>query len=356
MKASGEHKDWARQYYAGIENLLLPSFSPDFARLDESGIRHDVRHSIRQGFFATMCARFNGTFGEYKRVVEIACDEAGDRIQVGVNAGRPTVAESIELLAHGKRVGCSHAFVAVRTKVASEDELYKAYRTIIEQSELPVVLYAFRSPGARHLHPSGVPVGVYSRLADLRNVVAVKLTQTLNAVTAIQLCEAVADRLLVGPADLSMIPLLARQFRIQWSGQWTVDAVQSPDRPYAVNFMRAVSEGDWPAAYRAYWELQPAYRAFSELQAPLLHQGSHPWAHMKFHQWVVGGNGGLLREPEEATAVLDRSGRTAIRDICRSVGIVPCEGSDDEFVVGRSNFSQGIRRADLSVMPWYSVT
>jgi 4-hydroxy-tetrahydrodipicolinate synthase len=351
----GEHKEWAREQYAGIENLLLPSFSPDFAGLDEAGIRHDVRQSIRQGFFATMCARFNGTFEEYKRVVEIACDEAGGRIQVGVNAGRPTVAESVELLAHGKRVGCSHAFVAVRAKVASEDELYTAYRTIIERSQLPVVLYAFRSPGALHLHPSGMPIHVYSRLADLPNVVAVKLTQTLDAVAVLQLCELLADRLLVGPADLSIIPLVARQFRIQWSGQWTVDAVQSPDRPYAVEFIRAVSKGHWETAYKAYWALQPAYRAFSELQGPLLHKGSHPWVHMKFHQWVVGGNGGLLREPQEFKAVLDRSGRAAIRDICRSVGITPYDGSDEEFLVGRSNFSQGIRRSDLSAMPWYSV-
>ena len=82
--------------------------------------------------------------------------------------------------------------------------IYAAYRTLIEQSELPVVLYAFRSSGARHLHPSGVPIDVYSRIADLPNVVAVKLTQTLHPVTSLQLCERVAGRLLVGPADLSI--------------------------------------------------------------------------------------------------------------------------------------------------------
>lgn len=354
MAARSEHKDWARQHYAGIENLLLPSFSADFADLDEAGIRHDVRQSIRQGFFATMCARFNGTPEEYKRVVAIACDEAGDRIQVGINAGRPTIAESLDLLAHGKRVGCTHAFVAVRAKVADEDELFDAYRTIIEHSELPIVLYAFRAPGSRHLHPSGVPINVYRRLADLPQVVALKLTQTLNPVTALQLCEALADRVLVGPADLSLIPLLARQFPIQWSGQWTVDAVQSPEKPYAVEFMRAVSGGDWEAAYKTYWALQPAYRAFSELQAPLLHQGSHPWMHMKFHQWVVGGNGGLIREPKEVEATLDAAGRAAIRAVCRSIGITPYDGPDDEFVVGKSNFAKGLRPADLSSAPWYS--
>jgi 4-hydroxy-tetrahydrodipicolinate synthase len=354
VEPGSEHKQWAKQHYAGIENLLLPSFSPNFAELDEAGIRYDVRQSIRQGFFATMCARFNGSLDEYKRVVEIACDEADGRIQVGVNAGRPTVAESVELLAHGKRVGCTHAFVAVRTKVASEDQLYAAYRTIIEQSKLPVVLYAFRSPGACHLHPSGVPIDVYSRLADLPNVVAVKLTQTLDAVTALQLCERVAGRLLVGPADLSIIPLLARQFPIQWSGQWTVDAVQSPEKPYAVELITAVRRGNWSAAYKAYWALEPAYRAFSELQAPLLRKGSHPWAHMKFHQWVVGGNGGLIREPRELEAVLDAAGRSGIREACRSIGITPYDGPDEEFLVGRTNFAKGIRSSDLSAAPWYS--
>jgi 4-hydroxy-tetrahydrodipicolinate synthase len=44
-------KAWALEHYKGMENLFMPSFSPDFKTLDEDGIRHDVRNSIRHGFF-----------------------------------------------------------------------------------------------------------------------------------------------------------------------------------------------------------------------------------------------------------------------------------------------------------------
>lgn len=36
-------KLWAKEHLRGVENTLLPSFTPDLAALDEEGIRHDVR-------------------------------------------------------------------------------------------------------------------------------------------------------------------------------------------------------------------------------------------------------------------------------------------------------------------------
>ena len=50
-----EAKQWAKEHYRGLENTLMPSFTPDLAQLDEEGIRHDVRFSIEQGFFSTLC-------------------------------------------------------------------------------------------------------------------------------------------------------------------------------------------------------------------------------------------------------------------------------------------------------------
>ena len=45
-----EAKDWARQNWHGLCDVIIPSFSSDLKRLNESGIRHDVRPTaIRQG-------------------------------------------------------------------------------------------------------------------------------------------------------------------------------------------------------------------------------------------------------------------------------------------------------------------
>ena len=49
-------KEWAKEHFRGFENILMASFTPDLKDLDEAGIRLDVRQSIKNGFFSTLCA------------------------------------------------------------------------------------------------------------------------------------------------------------------------------------------------------------------------------------------------------------------------------------------------------------
>src|ERR1700726_4427341 len=51
--SKNDRKEWGRQHFKGMENFVLPSFSPDLKELDEQGIRNDVRPAIRQGFGGT---------------------------------------------------------------------------------------------------------------------------------------------------------------------------------------------------------------------------------------------------------------------------------------------------------------
>lgn len=60
-------KQWALEHYKGMENLFLPSYSPDFKDLDEEGIRHDVNNSIRHGFFS-MLIIFNMIIRYFKHI------------------------------------------------------------------------------------------------------------------------------------------------------------------------------------------------------------------------------------------------------------------------------------------------
>jgi hypothetical protein len=46
-----EAKDWARQNWHGLCNVIVPSYSSDLKRLNESGIRHDVRQNIELGYW-----------------------------------------------------------------------------------------------------------------------------------------------------------------------------------------------------------------------------------------------------------------------------------------------------------------
>ncbi len=349
-----EHKQWAREYYKGIDNLLLPSYKPNMIELDEEGIRHDVRQSIRHGFFSTSAVAPLCSAREYQRVLELACDEGKGQILVGAYVGEATQEGNKELLANAERAGCSHAVLVPRyLEPQSEEEVYNWYKELIESTRLPIVLYAQNNARLRHLHPSGIALDAFERLADLPSVVAVKLTQAINLVRAVECAERLGSKILVGPVHLDMMPLLSKACTVQWSGQWNAECAQSPDRPYVVDYLRAIARNDLQEAYSLYWQLEPAYRAFFELQAPLLLKGGHPWAHIKYNQWCVGGNGGLVRDigkPRDQVPMLTAEARARIRSNYKKIGIEPNAANEDEFVVGAANYASGTRRADMATL------
>jgi 4-hydroxy-tetrahydrodipicolinate synthase len=72
-----EIKDRARSEWVGACNVTLPSFNEDFSGLDEDGIRHDVQHAARLGYWGTLVASESGTtFEEYLRFLEVAAEAA----------------------------------------------------------------------------------------------------------------------------------------------------------------------------------------------------------------------------------------------------------------------------------------
>jgi 4-hydroxy-tetrahydrodipicolinate synthase len=103
------------------------------------------------------------------------------------------------------------------------------------------------------------------------------MTQTLNAEMAYELCERLSNRLVFGPTNLDLVPVLARHYHnIQWSGQWNVESVQSPEKPYAVEYMNLVNRRRVDEALKVYWQMQPLIHLINDLQAPLLVKGATP--------------------------------------------------------------------------------
>ena len=355
--SKSEKKQWAAEYLKGMENLFMPSFSPDFKELDEEGIRHDVRQSIRHGFCACSVSPSTGiTVEQRRRMIEIVRSESGNKIMTSVIVGG-TEQAAIEELAHVEKAGCSHALVQFPggPQPESEEEVYTRFRRVIDSTSLGIVLYGSSVPALRRFHPSGIPVDVFDRLADVSNVIAVKLTHVMNVATAYELCERLSDRLILGPVNLDHVPMLARHYRnIQWSGEWIVESVQSPEKPYAVEFMSLVAKGRLDDALKVYWEMQPLVQAIYDLQGPYLLHESHPYAHLKYHQWCTGGNGGLLPlKASQYMPVLTTDARELIKSNYKKAGIAPVDRPEEEFVVGKMNYSRGIRAANLSSTPLY---
>jgi 4-hydroxy-tetrahydrodipicolinate synthase len=347
--ARSEKKEWAREHLRGLGGLIFPSFTPDFQKLDEEGIRLDVRHSIRQGFTSCTVSANGADAEQTRRMWELVRAEAAGKIGMGALGGDPAFLE---------KIGCTYTMMGFprNLKPQTEEEVYAEFRKRVDSTSMAVLLYGSPVEALRRFHPSGIPLNVFDRLADHPNVVGIKLTHPMTVATAFEVCERLSGRLIMGPCNFDHIALLAKHYKkVQWSGLWITDSLQSPEKPYAVEMMNFVIQGRFAEAMKVYWRMQPLVQGIYDLQAPLLLHESHPWAHMKYFQWLTGGNGGLLPlKPAPYVPPLDAPGRETIKENFRKAGIVPAERPEEEFLVGRTAYQKGVRAQQLSNKPLYA--
>lgn len=343
-----EKKQWAHEHLKGLGSLIFPSFTPDFMSLDEEGIRHDVRHSVKQGFTSCTVSSNGASPEQTRRMWELVREEAMGKIGMGALGGD---------LAFLEKIGCTYTMIGYprNAKAETEDEVYAILRKIIDSTSMAVVLYGSPVESLRRFHPTGIPLGVFDRLADHPNVVGIKLTHPMSMATAFEICERLSDRLIMGPCNFDHIPVLAKNYKnVQWSGLWITDALQSPEKPYAVEMMDWVVKRRFTEAMKVYWQMQPLIQGIYDLQAPLLLHESHPWAHMKYFQWATGGNGGLLPlKPAQYLPPLDAPSRELIKNNFEKAGIIPVQQPEEEFLVGKVAFARGVRTAQLAAKPLY---
>jgi len=332
--ARKDRKEWAREHFRGFENVVMPSFNADLTELDEEGIRLDVRQSIRHGFFSSLCALETGlTLEEKKRMLSIAVDEAGDKLGIAFSLTAESAQENIEILQHAESVGATHALLSYPQSFAprTQDDVYRFVREHADATNLGIYLFVSDKFAFQHLHSSNVPMEAYEKLADVDNIVAMKLGG-MDAGMILECFQRFSDRLLVTTVNLAMIPMLRRSFDVRWSGAWTVEALQSPEKPYAVQFFNLLLEGKTEEAMKVYWQMAPALGAMMRVMAPLVPTGMYHWPLLKFQQWLSGGNGGMTRQP--VMRVYERD-LQVIRGGLRAIG-VDCPDSNDLFFLGRA--------------------
>jgi|GEM_PF-166757 len=333
---TGEMKRWAKDHLKGVENTLFPSFTPDMRDLDEAGIRHDVRQSIAHGFFSMMCATETGlTLEESKRFLAIAADEAKGRILVTTSVILDSFEANLELLAHAEKVGVNGALLGYPPSFHPEDkeEVYTATRRLADATRLHLTLYPSPHFPFNKFHPSGFPLDVLDRLADLPNVVAVKVGELGLFADAHRIC---GDRLLVGCPVERYVPLLSQGFKMKWMGAGCYEVFQSPQKPYLVEYFRLLLEGKTAPAMELYWKLAPMRNIFEQQFNQTVMSGTYNWHAQKFYQWSVGGNGGLTRQP---AMKLHSWEIDQIRMGYYTIGIEPRE-NEAEFWVGRGNYER----------------
>ncbi|NIN65315.1 MAG: hypothetical protein GTO63_11575, partial [Anaerolineae bacterium] len=253
-----ELKGWAKENMVGVENCLFPSFSPDLSELDEEGIRWDVQQSIKHGFFSTLCAAETGlTFEEAKRFVEIVADEAGGKILVSVTLLFDSFEQNREMLRHAEEVGC-HAVLfgyPANWYAKSEEEIYQVTKEMCDSTNLAIVLYPTPHYNFQRLHNSGFPLDALSRMADIENVVAIKVGEPGLIADCVR---RFGEKILVSCPVERLLPMMVLGFGQQWIGAGCYEVFQSPDKPYLVDYFRLLREEKIDEAMEIYWMLTPA--------------------------------------------------------------------------------------------------
>lgn len=337
-------KQWALESLRGLENATLPSYTPDMQRLDERGIRWDVRTAVRHGFTCTMLPLESGlSQDECKQMIDIATDEARGEIGVSMILLRDSFAQNMDLLRYGQARGMSHATIGYphAFRPRSTDDIYEATRTMCDATDLGIVVYASERFDFGRFHPSSVPFELFDRLVEIPNVMGMKVGFPEPGMVY-EVFRRYSDRIQVniGTAGMvGMFPMLHRHFRVQWGGAGMWEFWQSPERPYMVEYFDLVLRGEYEAAMKVYWAMAPAHltamRALGGKHrvggGDLGFQTNSP---AKYAQWSVGGNGGMTRQPD---ARITPEMRQARRTTLRSIGIEPRE-PEEEFMVGRVNY------------------
>jgi 4-hydroxy-tetrahydrodipicolinate synthase len=255
-------------------------------------------------------------------------------------------------------LGFSHGMMYFNSKLADQEAIYKQMRTVIENTSQGIVIYAKPADTIKPMNPTGLPIDAFDRLADLDNVVGLKFTQTMRPLTAYALAERLGDRLLLGVVHLELMLLLSVKYKMQWTGQWAIDSLQSPDQAWVKKFLELLRDGKTQDAYNLYWRYEPITSFFYALQDPYLRVGSHPWVHIKYMKWLTGGNGGLLPDlkvPVGQAPHLDAQGRVRCREVFEQVGIKTVDLPDEAFVVGNASYERGVRLKDMAALPQYQL-
>jgi len=334
-----DRKAWAREHLRGIENCIFPSFDPSLERLDEDGIRLDVRQTIRHGFTGTLVATETGlSLDESKRFLEIVVDEAGDDLVVGVTLILNSIEENVALAQHAAKVGANHALLGYPFNFypSSADEIYDVSRQVCEAADINFVLYPSHKFNFGRFHPSGFPFDVLERLTEIDNVVAAKLG-ILEPGFIHEAFTRLSDKVVIQFPWERWWPMLAAKWGLQYVGAGAYELFQSPESPYLTDYFNLLLEGKVDEAMDGYWKLTPVRLVFEKQFMPTQMIGTYHWPQQKYYQWLTGGNGGYTRQPVMKMVQYEMD---EARGALRAIGVQPSE-NDEEFFVGRANAAKG---------------
>ena len=327
----GEARDWAREHLEGVANVVIPTVTSDFKRLNERAIRHDVETCIAHGFTATLAvSEVVMSIEEYEQSVAMMVDQAAGRLIIIHHAVFNNLDENLDAVARAESAGAELVLLGYPPyfRPCSLDDVYDYTRAICDATNLAVMLFPIPSWGFSRLHPADIPVPLLRRLIDdCPNVAAIKAEGgNPNIMGLIEVHRAFHHEVVIScPMEHEYIPL-AQLIPIPFCGT-NYGAYFGDTLPRVFTM---IQEGRFDEATATFHQLDPARKAFASV--PNFSNGTINRMMWKAEGWLMGYNGGPIRHP--TSRVYDRD-IAALRRGLQLAGLTPTDDPDEAFYVGR---------------------
>ncbi len=231
---------------------------------------------------------FSQSEAERRTVAEVAVDAVAGRFPVVVGVSAYTAAESSALAEHAARAGADGVLATPPPYVhPTADETVVYYQSVSGATDLPFMVYNW--PRGVSIDMGRLP-GLFARLADLDNVVAIK-DSTGDWLGMLDTVEELSSRVRVFGSFLHQRGLAAL---LNVGGDGNIDG-GGVGAPFAVPFYRAVAAKD--AAVAKVWAGR--YRALSGRLINSDYSGVYasPIPQLKAVMNLLGQPGGAVRPP-----------------------------------------------------------
>lgn len=332
---AAEARAWALENLKGCCGCVLPTFTSDLSTLNEVAIRHDVEMERELGMRAVLAVSEGGTtLEEYRRLLEIVTDAAGDLVVV-VQASQPTWDAQQLTIEWGAELGAELVLPSYPMTFYPRtlDELYEASKAMIDRSTLGVLLFAIDQWNFARLHPAAFPVELLERLVagcpmlvGIKNEIGLPYTGGMDDVFRL-----FGDRVVVTDPMESNAPIWIRHYGMQFMGTSNYEAF-GPRIPEMLGLLG--NPATWDDGMDLYWRNTPIRKANSAtVSGVVATTGMVPRSIWKYQGWLNGFNGGPLRAP---LARINAAQMSMIRKAALDAGLDVTDDSDDMFWAGRN--------------------
>ena len=329
-------RQWALEALSGCCGCVLPTFTSDLTDLNEQAIRHDVAMEKRLGMKAILIVSEGGTTPqEFRRMIDICVDEAGDDLVTFVQASQPTFDEMISTISYAQSAGVDLVLPSypMTYHPTSYDEIFEDTKRLYDSTDLGFFIFCIDQWNFARLHPAGFPVQLLERLAHAcPNLVGIKNEVGLPyAGGLIDVFEKFQGQLVVTDPLEHNAPIWIRKYGMRFMGTSNYESMGDAV-PRMLQLLS--NQQTWDAGMDLYWQMSPVRKVQTAIVSQIVGLTSLvPRVIWKYQGWLLGFNGGPLRQPQQR---INAAQMAQIRAGAKAAGLPVIDEGDELFYVGRN--------------------